>query len=124
MNYRRATQGRRDGTSQADRRDMQKAQKMGCKSMSEFYGKLMGFQLTFADGFQINHHGGLIDLDRQLIEEHGRVMASEGIYEEPEIDVDGTRGLFEHCKDGVCSQCDHKLKKMCCGMAYMNYLNA
>lgn len=38
-----------------------------------------GFHVTFEDGFEIDHAGGLIDLDDRMIQEHGRVMNAKAI---------------------------------------------
>jgi hypothetical protein len=36
-----------------------------------------GFDVQFADGFEIEHNGGLSTIDRQLLEAHGRIVRAE-----------------------------------------------
>lgn len=43
------------------------------------YPSISGFHVTFEDGFEIDHAGGLIDLDDRMIQEHGRVMNAKAI---------------------------------------------
>ncbi len=76
---------RRDGTNQFDRREMKRLQRHPQIQENEKYPNLTGrtvrgFKVTFEDGEQIEHYGGLITLDPDLIQKHGKVKKAEAIW--------------------------------------------
>ncbi len=77
------------------------------------YSETLGFIVTFSDGTQVQHSGGLATIPDEMIQQHGRVQGAE------EITNDGRLGMFPKCKHTKCSAC--KTKEHCCTQAFTAY---
>jgi hypothetical protein len=69
---------RRNGTNQQDRREIKRLQRHPQAKENEKFPNLIGrsfrgFKVIFEDGEQIEHEGGLITLDLELIQKHGKI---------------------------------------------------
>lgn len=69
---------RRDGTNQYDRREMRRQQRLPQADGNEKFPNLIGrsfrgFRVTFEDGEQVEHEDGLVTLDLELIQQHGKI---------------------------------------------------